>query len=118
MVPACELGYVCGSGLPDNESATRRYNSNRAAAYNDRERREGLVMAVVFWVFALAAGYWLYTDYQASGSLTGKAYYEACWELKAKTKGFTEATPSTPYQAAQWKQCEPVMVRAVFMATV
>jgi hypothetical protein len=55
-------------------------------------------MALIGWILALAAGIWVYMDYQASGSLTGKAYYEACWELKNKTKGFAEPTPSTPYQ--------------------
>jgi hypothetical protein len=71
-------------------------------------------MRVFLLMLALGAGYWLYADYQASGSLTGKAYYETCWELKNKTKGFTEPTPSTPYQAGQWKQCEPVAKRALF----
>jgi hypothetical protein len=50
----------------------------------------------------------------SSGSLTGKAYYETCWELRNKTKGFSEPTPSTPYQAGQWKQCEPVAQRAIY----
>lgn len=67
-----------------------------------------------FLILALGAGYWLYTDWQASGSMTGKAYYEACWERVNKTKGFAEPTPSTPYQAGQWKQCEPVANRALF----
>jgi len=71
-------------------------------------------MAVILWILAIAGGFWVYTDYQASGSLTGKAYYETCWELKTKTKGIAEPTPSTPYQAGQWKQCEPVARRAVF----
>jgi hypothetical protein len=71
-------------------------------------------MAVIGWILALAAGFWVYTDYQASGSLTGKAYYETCWELRNKTKGFSEPTPSTPYQAGQWKQCEPIAQRAIY----
>jgi hypothetical protein len=72
-------------------------------------------MAALFWiVIALAGSYWFYTDYKASGSLTGKDYYEACWELKSKMKGFTEPPPSTPYQAGQWKQCEPVAQRAIY----
>ena len=74
----------------------------------------GKVMSVILWLFAIAGGFWLYTDYQASGNLRGKAYYETCWELKNKTKGFTDPTPSTPYEAGQWKQCEPVARRALF----
>ena len=72
-------------------------------------------MAALFWMVVLiGGGYWWYTDYQASGNLTGKDYYEACWELKNKTKGFADPTPSTPYQAGQWKQCEPVAQRAIY----
>ena len=71
-------------------------------------------MKALLLLLAIGAGCWLYTDYQASGSLTGKTYYEACWEQKNKTKGFTEPTPSTPYQAGQWKQCEPVARRTLF----
>lgn len=33
---------------------------------------------------------------------------------KNRTKGFTEPTPGTPYQAGQWKQCETVAKRALF----
>ncbi|RXG87834.1 hypothetical protein [Bradyrhizobium vignae] len=45
------------------------------------ESAAGEIMKGMFWlVLALGAGYWLYTDWQASGSLTGKAFYEACWE--------------------------------------
>ncbi|KRQ92549.1 hypothetical protein [Bradyrhizobium valentinum] len=69
---------------------------------------------VFLLMLALGAGYWLYTDYQASGSLTGKAYYEACWERANKKKGFDDPAPSTPYQAGQWKQCDPVARRALF----
>lgn len=67
-----------------------------------------------FLILAIGAAYWFYTDWQASGSLTGKAYYEACWERVHKTRGFDEPIPSTPYQAGQWKQCEPVAKRAMF----
>jgi hypothetical protein len=74
----------------------------------------GEVMAFIGWLLAIAGGFWLYSDYRASGSMTGKTYYEVCWELKNKTKGFTEPAPSTPYQAGQWKQCEPVAKRAMF----
>jgi hypothetical protein len=72
------------------------------------------VMAVIGWILVLAAGYWLYTDFQASGNLTGKTYYEACWERRNRTKSFSEPTPNTPYQAGQWNQCEPVAQRAVY----
>jgi hypothetical protein len=72
-------------------------------------------MAALFWIAVmLGGGYWLYTDFQASGNLTGKSYYEACWELRSKTKGFAEPSPSTPYQAGQWKQCEPVAQYAIY----
>lgn len=50
---------------------------------------------LVLLILALGAGYWLYTDYQASGSLTGKAYYEACWEQKNKKQGFTDPAEHT-----------------------
>ncbi|MEH2480165.1 hypothetical protein V1282_003522 [Nitrobacteraceae bacterium AZCC 2146] len=68
----------------------------------------------VFTLLALAAGYWLYTDYEASGNLSGKSYYETCWKLKTNSRGFNTAVPSTPYEAGQWKQCEPVARRALF----
>ena len=69
---------------------------------------------IIVWLFLIVAGYWLYSNYEESGHLTGKAYYEACWKYKAGTKGFTEPTPSTPYEAGQWKQCEPVALKAFF----
>jgi hypothetical protein len=70
--------------------------------------------ALGFLVLIVGAGYWLYTGYEASGGMTERTYYEACWEMIAKTKGFEEPTPSTPYQAGQWKQCGRVALRAMY----
>jgi hypothetical protein len=65
------------------------------------------------WVLALlGGGYYAYSDYQASGSMSGRTYYEACWERVQKGPN---APPSTPYQAAQWKQCDAVAQRTVFV---
>ena len=70
--------------------------------------------ALIFLVLGIGAGYWFYAGYEASGNLTGKTHYEACWDLRAKIRLSNEPTPSTPYQAGQWKQCEPVAERAIY----
>jgi hypothetical protein len=112
----CSFRTACahfrlGLDWPHESGGGKRCAASIVALFHPRW---GKVMSVILWLLALAAGFWFYTDYQASGNLTGKAYYEACWELKTKTVGFTDPTPSTPYQAGQWKQCEPVAQRALF----
>jgi hypothetical protein len=71
-------------------------------------------MRIILWLFLIGGGYWLYSNYDDSGKLSGKTYYEACWKYRNGAKGFNEATPSTPYEAGQWKQCEPVARQAFF----
>jgi hypothetical protein len=53
-------------------------------------------MQFILWLFLIGGGCWVYTNYEASGHLSGKAYYEACWKYKAGVKGFTDPTPTTP----------------------
>jgi hypothetical protein len=60
-------------------------------------------------------GYWYYTEYQASAGMSGKTFYETCWEYKKKPGPLApEPKPSNPYQAAQWKNCDPVVEREMY----
>jgi hypothetical protein len=71
-------------------------------------------MQIILWLFLIGGGFWLYSNCEASRHVSGKTYYEACWKYKAGAKGFSEPTPGTPYEAGQWKQCEPVARQAFF----
>lgn len=72
-------------------------------------------MAALIWLVCLiGGGFWYYTENSASAGLTGKEHYEACWERRSKTVGFNDPKPSTPYQASQWKNCEPVVLRQFY----
>jgi hypothetical protein len=66
-------------------------------------------------------GYWYYTENEASAGMSGKKFYETCWEYKSKGGwglAFGEAKPSNPYQAAQWMNCETVTVRGMLAAGI
>ena len=66
-------------------------------------------------------GYWYYTENEASAGMSGKQFYETCWEYKSKGGwglAFREVKPSNPYQAAQWMNCETVTVRAMLAAGI
>jgi hypothetical protein len=66
-------------------------------------------------------GYWYYTENEASAGMSGKKFYETCWEFKSKGGwglAFGEAKPSNPYQAAQWMNCETVTVRGMLAAGI
>src|SRR5262245_49883685 len=72
-------------------------------------------LGVLFCVAIVGYGvYWYYTENKASAGMSGKAFYETCWEHKSKTAGFNEAKPSNPYQAVQWKNCEAVVRRGIY----
>jgi hypothetical protein len=69
----------------------------------------------LLWFAALGyGGYWYYTENEASAGMSGKTFYETCWDYKSRTSGFFEPKPSNPYQAAQWKSCETVVRRGMF----
>lgn len=70
-------------------------------------------MQIVALLALIAGGVWWYDMNSASGGMSGKTYYEACWAYRTKS-GSTAPTPGTPYEAAQWKKCEPVAKRAFF----
>jgi len=59
--------------------------------------------------------YWYYTGNKASAGMSGKAFYESCWEYKKKPGPLgDEPKPSNPSQAAQWNNCEPVVERGMY----
>ncbi len=70
--------------------------------------------ALIGLILMVGLGFWYYSERQDAGGMTAKQYYEACWELRAKTVNFKVPMPSNPYQAAQWKNCEIVAKRAIF----
>jgi hypothetical protein len=60
------------------------------------------------------AVYWFYLENEASAGMSGKSFYEMCWEYRSKRVGLTTPQPSNPYQAAQWKNCELVVLRGIY----